>query len=452
MNPARIRLWVILLILAGCNLAQSPEPTAVSALPTATHAPVSCDEFVTVALEKANSACTSLGRNQACYGNNLIETEFQPNSNPAFKVAGDIVDVFSIRRLTTSPLDTEAQVWGIAILKAQANLPDTLPGQNVTFLLFGSATLDNITPQMQAVALQTGVGSTSCASTPDSGLVVQSPEGTQSTLTINGASLTLGSTAYLKAIPQGEMTVATIEGSAVVSSFNTTRIVQPGAQVRVALGGRDGLQVTGPPSEPEPFNVVEVSAAPLSLLERQVQIPPSLANPTVNATNTPSCTARTDWNFAYIVQSGDTLFQIAQRFGLRVEELQQANCISNVNQIQVGQTIRVPRALATNTPVATSRPTNTPLPTPSDPNLRADKTLIQSGECTTIRWEAGNVSQVYFQGQPTSGNNSQQVCPASDTTYTLLVVYADGKQTPYAVRIQVILPLDTPTVTEEIPR
>lgn len=452
MNRNRVVMWIFLIALAGCNLGQAPEPTANPILPTATSVPLNCDDFVTSALNRADAACTLVGRNQACYGNNLIEAEFQPNTNTTFNVAGDIVDVFSIRRLTTSPLDTTSQVWGIAILKAQANLPDTLPGQNVTFLLFGNATLDNITPQMQAVALQTGVGSTTCASTPDSGLVLQSPEGTQSTLMINGASLTLGSTAYLKAIQQSEMTIATIEGSAVVSSFNTTRIVQPGAQVRLVLGGADGLQVAGPPSEPEPFNPVEINAMPLALLERPVQLPSPISPVASTATSIPTCTPRSDWNFAYVVQSGDTMFQIAQRFGVSVEVLQQANCISNVNQIQVGQTIRVPRALATNTPSATTRPTNTPVPTPANPNLRADKTPIQSGECTTIRWEAGNVSQVYFQGQPTSAAGSQQVCPTADTTYTLLIVDAEGKQTPYAVRIQVVLPLDTPTATAEVPR
>jgi LysM repeat protein len=345
-----------------------------------------------------------------------------------------------------------AQTWGIAILKAQANLPDTLPGQNVTFLIFGGAALDNITPQMRTVSLQTSVSSTTCTSAPDSGLLVQSPEGTQATLTINGANLTLGSTAYLKALQQSEMTIATIEGSAVVSSFNTTRIVQPGAQVKLPLGGSNGLQVAGPPSEPEPFNATEISRIPLPLLERQVQVPPPITTSASPATSTSvqTCIPRSDWNFAYVVQSGDTLFRIAQNFGVSVQELQQANCISNVNQIQVGQTIRVPGALATNTPSATIPPTNVPVPTASDPNLRADQTLIQLGECTTIRWDASNVSQVFFQGQPTSGNSSQQVCPTSDTTYTLLVVYTDGRQTPYAIRIQVVLPPDAQQTEEPL--
>src|SRR5690606_20836366 len=32
--------------------------------------------------------------------------------------------------------------WGVALMQIQANLPDTLPGQNVTFLLFGDVTIE----------------------------------------------------------------------------------------------------------------------------------------------------------------------------------------------------------------------------------------------------------------------------------------------------------------------
>lgn len=454
MTRLRVVLWLIVFILAGCNLNQSTETATPPATPEPTLSTLSCDELVTTALNKANQVCSTLDRNQACYGNNLIDAELRPDANVTFTKAGDVVAVDLIRRLTTSPLDTTRQVWGIAILKIQANLPDTLPGQNVTFLLFGNAILDNVTPEMRAVVLKTGVGgTTSCANAPRSALLLQAPEGTQATMTINGASVSLGSTAYLTAEENAEMTVATIEGSAVVSSANITRVVQPGAQVRLPLGGSDGLQVSGPPSDPEPFDLQNVSQAPLPLLERQVPLPQPIA-PAANPTNTSppavptSCVPRGDWNFSYTVQSGDTLFKVAQAFGLNVAELQNANCLADANQIQVGQLLRVPRELptavpqASATPQATALPTNTIEPTAVNPNLRADSGQIQQGECTTIRWDVPNLSQVYFQGQPVR-TNSQQVCPKVDTTYTLLLVYSDGKQASYSVRVLVVLPQAT---------
>lgn len=45
---------------------------------------------------------------------------------------------------------------------------------------------------------------------------------------------------------------------------------------------------------------------------------------------------------SYTVQTGDTLFQIAQRFGTTVERIAQANNITNVNAINVGQVLIIP--------------------------------------------------------------------------------------------------------------
>ena len=47
---------------------------------------------------------------------------------------------------------------------------------------------------------------------------------------------------------------------------------------------------------------------------------------------------------SYTVQAGDTLFQIAGRFGLRVARLAEANDISNADWIEVGQVLTIPAA------------------------------------------------------------------------------------------------------------
>ena len=40
-------------------------------------------------------------------------------------------------------MDLVNGMWGVALLRVQANLPDTLPGQNVTMLLFGDVAIEN---------------------------------------------------------------------------------------------------------------------------------------------------------------------------------------------------------------------------------------------------------------------------------------------------------------------
>jgi LysM repeat protein len=46
----------------------------------------------------------------------------------------------------------------------------------------------------------------------------------------------------------------------------------------------------------------------------------------------------------YTVQPGDTLFAIATRFGVSVDELVRANRLVNPDSLQVGQQITIPPA------------------------------------------------------------------------------------------------------------
>ncbi len=57
----------------------------------------------------------------------------------------------------------------------------------------------------------------------------------------------------------------------------------------------------------------------------------------------------------YVVASGDTLGEIATRFGVSVEALAAANAIADINQISIGQTLVIPGAVQT-LPTVISRP------------------------------------------------------------------------------------------------
>jgi|FLYN01.1.fsa_nt_gi LysM repeat protein/uncharacterized lipoprotein NlpE involved in copper resistance len=356
-------------LLVGCNLVAEP-PT-----PTPSEQILSCEAIVSAAIETADLACGTVGQNQACYGNTLVLAEPQSEAALNFDNPGDIADLLGVRRLSASAINQASGVWGIALLRAQANIPNTMPGQSVTFLLFGDTTLDNITPQMNAVVLSTGViGEANCVEAPPSALLMQSPEGVPVTMNFNGAEISLGSTLYLTAVQNGEMTIGTIEGSATVTAMGVSRVVPPDRQVRLPLGTDDGLHVVGPPSEPEPFNLDLVGRALLTLLETAPPTPstPQTAAPT--ATTIPTarpvptqvgCVPRGDWTAMYIVQQGDTLSSIARLYGVSVAQLQQANCLSDPNSIVIGLPLRVPFVRPINTPSPTLTPTFTPTPPPT---------------------------------------------------------------------------------------
>lgn len=95
-----------------------------------------CPVIVQTALESTDQACLDTGRNQVCYGHlNLDAEPVSDVTNLVFADRGDKVAVDQVQRLQLYPMDESTQSWGVVLMRLQADLPDTMPGQNVTFLL-----------------------------------------------------------------------------------------------------------------------------------------------------------------------------------------------------------------------------------------------------------------------------------------------------------------------------
>ena len=145
-----------------------------------------CPSNVDEALSTMSEICFAIGRNQACYGNGDIVAVPQADAELDFEAVGDTATVDDIQALTLTPYTLDLEEWGIAVLVLQADLPETLPGQNVTMLLFGDVELTN---DAGAYYFTSGIGSPTCNVAPD-GLLIQTPEGAGTVnLTINGVSI-----------------------------------------------------------------------------------------------------------------------------------------------------------------------------------------------------------------------------------------------------------------------
>ena len=149
-----------------------------------------CAVMIEEALAVVGDACDGLGRNEACYGNTQIAASGWEDAELEFSEPGDITDIVDIASLSTSPLNMDENIWGVALLALQANLPDTMPGQNVTFVLFGDVTLENevnpdevvIAPTLTAIS----TGNLNIRSGPGTGYVVAGTLSTDEEITING--------------------------------------------------------------------------------------------------------------------------------------------------------------------------------------------------------------------------------------------------------------------------
>jgi hypothetical protein len=277
----RLMVWFVLLCIApAAALAQTG----------------SCDEQVNRAIDAAAAACEALGHNQACYGNVNLTAEAQPGvTDFRFEQVGDTANVSAIRSLTLSPLDEVSGDWGVAMMKLQANLPDTLPGQNVTFVLFGDVQITNAVsaenPEgfmpMQAFYLRGGVDNFDCESVPPSGLLVQTPEGVgEVTFRVNGADIRVGSTVFFQAEAGKTMAVSTFEGAAYVTSNGGTQVVLPGTWIEMGLDEESGAAREAP-------GLMKAYAKrfdgfrnlPLRLLERPIELAEPLPEEEVEALN-----------------------------------------------------------------------------------------------------------------------------------------------------------------------
>jgi uncharacterized repeat protein (TIGR01451 family) len=103
-----------------------------------------CSPFVEDALTAVGANCDGLNRNTACYGYNNVGASFaQTVPVRFFTQPSERGDLPVFRRIETSALNLDQNQWGIALLSVQADLPRTLPGQSVLFMLVGDSEVEN---------------------------------------------------------------------------------------------------------------------------------------------------------------------------------------------------------------------------------------------------------------------------------------------------------------------
>jgi hypothetical protein len=150
---------------------------------------------------------------------------------------------------------------------------------------------------MQAFYFQSGRDDAPCEEAPNSGLLIQTPEGAaEVTLWIDEVIIQLdtNASAFVQADANGSLDVNLLEGTARVVAAGETRRALPGTRVSVSLD--EALRAISPPSELQAFDAQTVAALPVELLERPITIPEPLAV-------VPGVPAAGSWQFAWGVDS-----------------------------------------------------------------------------------------------------------------------------------------------------
>ena len=224
----------------------------------------SCQALIDRAIQASGNYCGATNSNKVCYGNTTIQAELVPGATERFSERGDIITVNELLRLSASPLKLDSNEWGIAVFKLIANLPRSLPGETITMVVFGNATLENDSENgdsLESFYFSSELGQISCEKVPFDGLMVNSPEGAGIQFKINGAELTVIGDASIKAIKNGEMEVSIYNGSGKIVSNGEEQYFGAGQKVSVELGGANGNQSVSSPSEPETLTQDEFDIA-----------------------------------------------------------------------------------------------------------------------------------------------------------------------------------------------
>ncbi len=227
-----------------------------------------CPGLIYDAIAQTNDLCGSTARNEACYGHQNVDASLRA-AEVRFDAPGDIATLAAIERIQTQPLDTGLAQFGIVLLRAQAGLPDSLPGQNVTMLLMGdvtvqdeSADMEGMQP-MQAFVFTPGVGVSRCETLDYDSIAIQSPDNVTVNLFVNGAEIELSSTAVLLAT-EAELDMLIVEGQGSIRTAEGAQTVSAGEWSQVAL---DESRAVGAPAAPSAFPPERIAHLPLALLD-----------------------------------------------------------------------------------------------------------------------------------------------------------------------------------------
>ena len=127
-------LWVLPLLIMSVSVSGAAKVIAQA----------TCPDLVQRALLAVNENCDDVERNSACYGYNLVSAGFVEDVPEDFFIApADRAEVVLLETLGTSAMDVDNDIWGVALMNLQANIPNTIPGQNVKFVLIGDTIIEN---------------------------------------------------------------------------------------------------------------------------------------------------------------------------------------------------------------------------------------------------------------------------------------------------------------------
>ncbi len=300
-------------------------------------AALDCATLVNQSLTDFGNSCRDLQSGSLCYGHKAVTAETNSSNSGSFQNPNDELPLSTVESITTSAANPTTAEWGLAL----ANMLQTDLTNSVNILLMGDAKLALAPTAPTSLQISTGFGSAACGEAP-SVAAIETTGDTAATFKVNGIDAQANSLVVFQQESANAMKAIVYSG---LFSVNGGGTAQAG-QTLAGVMDNNGIVLFW--SAPRPSNENESKAAAVVVnalnglgLTQSTPVPPPTATP-IPPTEVPVANTSCGDGVTHVVEPGENLFRIALRYGTSIGTIQNANGISDMNQIVVGQTLVIP--------------------------------------------------------------------------------------------------------------
>ena len=468
--PRLFYIYVGIILLAAASfLALRPAPA------TAQDNAI-CSQYAEKVLSTIGNSCGDLDRNMACYGFNRVDATFvRPIDDLLFSRPADRVSLVELQTLATAPLNPQAGEWGVAVLNMQALVPGTLPGQAVRFILVGDVELENAVPPEEAQTeplptievsprtnanIRSGPGlNTNVVGGAIAGQTYISdgisPDRQWFRIIYNNTWAWMARSVLNPVVGEEQLVVVENQLFAPMQAFYfRTGLSEPVCEDAppnaLVLQGPDDVVVT------LNVNGAEIRLASTVMLTQPD--PNTLKLTTIDGLATMPGGLRVPGGFSMqteLDENGLSDSEWTNYHPLTDEERREAAFLEMIASEVLHYEIKVPSEAELQATIAALTPTPRPfVPTQPPPaptatftpeaqpfaEIFANPTTVAPGQCTVLFWNAANVAEVRFEGQPYPLNGQVERCLRETTTFAIEVVNFDGTVFYRTVTVEVVPP------------
>ncbi len=308
-------------------------------------AALDCVTLVDQSLRDFGNSCRNLESGTLCYGHKSVTAQTNSSNSGSFQKSADQLPLNTIESLSTSAANLTNSDWGLAL----ANMIPADSTTSVRLLLMGDAKLELAPTVPTGLQIGTGFGAEACSEAP-SLAAIETTGDAPVALKINGIAAQATALVIFQQDSVNAIKAIVYSGTFAISGGATAQAGQTLAGVMDNKGTILFWSAPRPTNENETNAAAIVANAFTSLgILHPTPIPPTPTAIPIPPTQIPVANESCGEGVTHVVQPGENLFRIAMRYDTTIGAIQNANGITDMNQIIVGQTLVIPCGVDTGT-------------------------------------------------------------------------------------------------------